>query len=614
MSNDPKPIRWRRCDHPERGFLNVPERVPWPAEGKEPDPKERFPGDVLYEGMQRLRAQGGDEWTPEWEAFMKFIDETEEMETFVREGRSLEAVRKLEELERIHAGSGFVPFNRAFFLQTFGDLDGARDAAVEATERAPKVEWIWMRRAELHEALDEEKEATFCFRRALSLLPTNQLAFEGLCRTGDMLKVTRKRPDGEVEFRYQSRKDFRREQTKVLSELPATDPGLRKDLRQLFEIGEWEMALMVVNRILSTRPPDVEELQVKKASALRRLGRFREAHAVLDGVHLSGSALAEAHFERAFCFFGEKANERAWKRIDRALEADPNHQHAIMVKFRLKSENHDNAVISRVAAWAAEHGSWRGYFCASVQASTLKDRKQALEMAEQAYRLAPHERDAVFIYATALNNMDESEYTAALLHPRLPAIQGDYQLKYVFAGAMKKLGLPEEARRVLEEALAESRDIPLEWRENLQSFRDNLAGLQAESEVEADRFPGTEVLSREIWHATDEGPKQLFIEAGRPLPVTQDFTIPLPADWPHSTVSWQLTMHSQHGDAEPATLGWFRLHELDFSAQDAPPAILHVRVTKEGVLKACGSQGERRLPVTWSLYRAPSMEQEARRE
>jgi hypothetical protein len=52
------------------------------------------------------------------------------------------------------------------------------------------------------------------------------------------------------------------------------------------------------------------------------------------------------------------------------------------------------------------------------------------------------------------------------------------------------------------------------------------------------------------------------------------------------------------------------VHEIDFSAAELP--LLMVRCTEAGKLEGEAKQGERRLPVTWTLFRVPSMETEGR--
>jgi hypothetical protein len=222
--------------------------------------------------------------------------------------------------------------------------------------------------------------------------------------------------------------------------------------------------------------------------------------------------------------------------------------------------------------------------------------------------MAPHEREALFFYANCLNNMDKGEHMAALVHPRLPEIKGDFMLKYIFAGAMQKLGLPEEAIRVLREVLAEGEDLSVEWRGWAQHFLDELTGLLAQGEVDLEFHSGTDTLRREIWLGNDEGPGTVFLPAGVCVPIERQVKMTRAPGFTGSTGSLAVYMCGHSKALEPLSLGWFRAHEIDFSA--AEPPMMTIGVTERKKLEATARQGTRRVPVTWSLYRVPSMETE----
>ena len=77
-----------------------------------------------------------------------------------------------------------------------------------------------------------------------------------------------------------------------------------------------------------------------------------------------------------------------------------------------------------------------------------------------------------------------------------------------------------------------------------------------------------------------------------------------------STGSVAVYMHGYNAELDPVSLGWFRAHEIDFSAEK-PQMIISVSEQKK--LEATARQGTRRLPITWSLYRVPSMETEGQK-
>lgn len=611
---DSKTYRWQKIDHPERVFWGVPVRVPWPVEVEsKPDPKVGYPAGDLREGVRRLRAEGGAEWTQQWAALEAFCDRGDELGKLLESGELAAAVGVLDELEALRPGTGYCPFNLGFVHESLGDLPAARAALVLAIERMPKVEWAWTRRAAVHEKLGEKEDAIFCHRKALALLPRHQQALEGLARLGAMVRLVTHWPGGKHQIQYFTPKDFRERTEREVARLPPDHANLRSMLAQARKHNDGGLSLLLLDRILSGQPADALDLRIQRADALRQLKRLPEARELIDEILGGHPNHAEALYVRAWCCFDERKIGRGWRLIDEVLAADCNHQKAIMVKFKIGTEKKDPGTVVRLAAWAEQHRSWRGYWCAAIQCSTHHDPQGCLRWAEAACRLAPTERDAVFLYANSLNNADETERTAALIHPQLPHCPGDWQLKYMFAGAMKKLGLKEEAVRVLREALAEESEITLKWQQAIRHFLDELTGHLATGEIEIEFHPNTGTLRRDIWLANDEGPQLCHIGAGQPAPIERSINMQPPEGTNPSTGSINFLFHSEGSTLDPIDLGWFRVHELDYPTAKEPP-LFTLRVTKKGKLEGFARQDDRPLPVTWSLYRVPSMENEPPRE
>ena len=224
-----------------------------------------------------------------------------------------------------------------------------------------------------------------------------------------------------------------------------------------------------------------------------------------------------------------------------------------------------------------ENGSWRAFWLASIYTGDVfRDSVGALRHAETAYRLAPQERDALFNYANCLNNMQEGEHTAALIHPRLPEAKGDHELKYVFAGAMNRLGLRDEAIRVLREIQVEGSDMTVEFCRWVQRFLDELTGLLAQGEIDPQFHPGTDVLQRNIWLGDDEGPKTDFMPAGVGLPLERLVQMTPAPKHVGTTGSICVYMHGSNAELDPLSLGWFRAHEIDFRAAEKPMMMIYV--------------------------------------
>lgn len=611
MSTDPSAkYRWLNVKHHDLDFWGIAGKLPWPAEdSRKAEPGAGFPFVRLLEGIERLRA-AGREWDERWAAVETFLRKGDELGDVLERSDFPAVLRILDELDVLRPGTAYCAFNRAFVLRAQGKTQEALAAATLAVERAPRLEYLWMRRGNLHEELGDEKSAIFCFRKALGLLPRHAQALDGLARLGAMKKLTLNYDDGTHVDHYYTPDEFRREVAANMETHAPDHPRLRSLLRQFGENRAGAEMLLVLDRILEGDPADALRLRVQRAEALRLLKRRKEAEAALAEVLAESPNEPEALYVRAWCHFDAGRNDEGWDGIREVLRHDPNHQKAIQVRFRLNPENMNVAMIDVVEKWAERKKSWRGYWLAAIHASMLEEREAELRCAEAAYRLAPQERDAVFFYASSLNNMDEGEHTAALIHPRLPAAAGDFELKYVFAGAMQKLGLQDEAIRVLRESLEEESEMTLEWRTNTHQYLDRLTGLRAEGEIELELHPNTDTLRRSIWVGDDQGPKVELIPGGVSVPVERNVKMQPAPGLTGSTGSTACYLHGERTELEPVSLGWFRVHEADFAAAEMP--LLTVIANKHGRIEATARQKDRRLPVTWSLYRVPSVETEGK--
>ncbi|HEY1771081.1 MAG TPA: tetratricopeptide repeat protein [Chthoniobacterales bacterium] len=599
--------RWLKTEHPDLDFWGIKSPLPWPNEkGEKIERKNHFPFRDLLEGIDRLRA-GGKEWKADWGAVETFLGRGEELNAALERSDFARALRMLDELETLRPGTPYRAFNSAFILRAQGDWAGALAAAIAATERAPTLEYLWMRRGDLHEHEEQGRDAIFCYRKALALLPGHPQALDSLARLGAMSKMTFHHPDGTHKVQYFTPDEFHRYVAENAANTAPEDPQLRSLLRQFRESTSGEDALAVIDRILDGNPSDRQLLRVYRADALRVLGRLDDASDLVGQVIIEEPTLAEAHYVNAWCEYEMGYTKEGDKEIERVLEIDPNHNYAIQCHLHFTERKDDPKMVETLCDWGKEHGSWRAYWLAAFHASNRNDHATALRCAEAAYRLAPQERDALFFYASALNNMNEGEHTAALIHPRLPEAKGDFELKYVFAGAMKKLGLRDEAIRVLRELLEEENEITVEFKGWAQHFLDELTGLVAQGEVDLDFHPGTDVLRREIWIGDDEGPKKGLIFAGVSVPVERAVQMEPAPGYTGSTGSIAVYLHGQNAELDPVSLGWFRAHEIEFAAGKP---LMTIRVTEHKKLEATALQGTRRLPVTWSMYRVPSMETE----
>ena len=72
---------------------------------------------------------------------------------------------------------------------------------------------------------------------------------------------------------------------------------------------------------------------------------------------------------------------------------------------------------------------------------------------------------------------------------------------------------------------------------------------------------------------------------------------------PVTSLALSLEQGQARGGLEPVRLGYFFIDGIDLTQSPRPD--IRLTATDEGALQVCARQGERRLPVKWSLYPEP---------
>jgi hypothetical protein len=177
-------------------------------------------------------------------------------------------------------------------------------------------------------------------------------------------------------------------------------------------------------------------------------------------------------------------------------------------------------------------------------------------------------------------------------------------LKFVFAGALHNLGLKNEAITLLEETLATDREISEYWMRAFHALLDMWKGFTAKSEEEVLTFDGR-ILRGPIVAVLDGDERGEVIGGAMALPVERMMNF----DTFSATIK---CIGFQQGfaneQASPHPLGCFIVRDLDPERLPKEPMKFLVRVNEDLRIEGTACQGERRLPVEWSLYPVPVFE------
>ena len=256
----------------------------------------------------------------------------------------------------------------------------------------------------------------------------------------------------------------------------------------------------------------------------------------------------------------------------------------------------------RLVAWASQNNSYQAFLLASIQARDRDDDRTALEYARKAYEIAPDNKMVLLQYTGLLGQAGEKEWMAALTKRMLVAGQGDYQVKYQFANALHDLGLTEEALKVLQTTLDEEKNIPADWQDALTARIDKWNGRIVESEVALERF-GDGILRRPIVLLLENGDTRELIPAGAPLPQRKVVQLTLQARMDSITLAFE--QGASRGALEPLRLGCFHIEGIDATKLPSEAPDFRILAAEDGSLQFSARQDQRKLSVSWSLYRAP---------
>jgi tetratricopeptide (TPR) repeat protein len=600
-----KPYRWVEIQHEDLDFYSVPRPFPWPREADaEIDPEKDFPFRTLIEGIRLLLADTEVVPNPVWKSLMEIVDAGDELVEAFETPDLAKAEKILDRLDRLHPNCPFVYFNKAFVVRQRGNKKESLQLYQAAVDAAPNLEFLWMRLGELAEEMGHTRQATAAYRKAQALLAPHPQALEGLARLGALKRVEQVLEGGKREVVYVTQKEFRRIILTELDGLAHDRRRLKALLEQLLLGNDGPLSIVAARKLLEHDPDDFETLR-SLAEAYRLAGHLEEAEEYLNKCLARSPKDAWCHYLLGWVRFDQKDHASGWACMHTALDLDPNLHAAIVCQFGLKPGQNDPARERRLAAWAAEKKSFQGYLLASIQARDRGDQTAALQYGAKAYELAPDNKMVVLQYTGLLGQAGEKEWMAALAKRFLASGHGDYQVKYQFANALHDLGLNDDAIKVLQNALTEDKDVPPDWQEALQARIDKWSGRIAESEVALERF-GDGVLRRPVVLVLENQEPRELLPAGAPLP--QRKLIQLTLKNPVSSICLCLEQGYARGYLEPLRLGYFRMDDIDVAKLETETPDLRLVATEDGTLQVWAQQGERKLPVTWSLYPAPMAE------
>ncbi len=603
MSKTSSPTwRWLESRQPDLFYFGLPRRFPWPSDvptTAASDPAG-FPVNHLLRALQLMQATPGFATPALWLKAESYLQQMEGIATALEDGDLDRTAELLGLANTTFPDTPYYHFNMGFILREQRAPAKAAHHYREAVRLYPDFADGWGHLGAVLLRTGDNEGAKAALWRAFRLNPGNSTVAESLRDLKELFRVRYESPQGGIESRLVPRAEF--EKTIRLSVAQAGQPGVMRHLAgELVQMQEGALAHHVLQKLLENLPDDTWSRRLM-CEALRLTDRREECLDHHAAFSLASPDDATARYYRALAEgqFVDPALRRSG--LLEALAPDPNFGLAILALFEIGPDymdQKDPAAHRACAAWAQQHGSWAGLLYASIQAGILNLHSEALDLAMQAYALQPHDRQVLVNYTARLNNSDEPEKLAAALQPRLLEPDGDFELRYLFAGALSKMGLQAEAIATLEQAAAEHPTLEeRKWHEHCLVRLGTYLGEIAECGVTLELLANT--LRRPVMMRTEETKGQFILEPGIALPIKKAVEL-TPGDDPDS-ITAELQQGQWRADKEPLKLGFLRVAGVDM---DAGPCLLHLRVSPEGQLTAGATQGPQKLKVTWSLYGLP---------
>lgn len=226
-----------------------------------------------------------------------------------RDGDIQEAVRQLQECQELQGDpSPESTFEWALVHAAAGDLETVEERLKERARQDPAVAPLVLEALiEGYSRMSRVVEALRAAEQWLALEPDNVRAL--------YLRANIHRQVGSAQ---KCAPDYRR----VVELDPSHHQARRRLALALVEIGRYEEALQHL-RVLRQRQPDDEEIQVREALCLHRLGQGREARAILDGVLIRHPENAQALLVRGQIAQGDGQLPEAESRLRQAARLQP---------------------------------------------------------------------------------------------------------------------------------------------------------------------------------------------------------------------------------------------------------------------------------------------------
>ncbi len=575
-------------------FFGLPNRIPWPADAKQPEPeKGEFDMPSLLTGVEACVSSEPTIVGP-WRGFLEASEHFQEMTEALEDQEYARASELLTAIDKVHPGSPYGLFHQAYVHRQSGNDNEAVRLYAEAAEKAPGVPFIWNNLGAMLAENGEREKAVQAFMNAVNINQQDTVALESLVQLKAAVKLLRDQKDPNSAV-YVPVPQFREMAAGQIDQLAANPDNLVAFAEQMLRDGVIpDVGVAALEKADAAKPNDPRILAALGAG-YRLTGDFEKSKAAFEKFAAARPNDAWAYFNIAQTCnaAGDKDGERA--ALEKTIEFDPNIQAALGIYFDLQND-HGPEKEKTLVEFADKRGAWMPLLLASSIARQRGDIAAATAHAAKAYERNPNSEEILLQYSAMLGDANDAATLETVIQPAVTGGRFTKRLDWNYAQSLKQCGKTQQAIEALRRA--QSGEAPQDFKAAAASAIEFWTGLRAQSGEMLEVHRSGQLL-RPVLLTLEDGEGGVLINPRQALPAGHKFTWRAKENGGTEARVRLQQGQSGLGDA-PKPLGVFVVKGVTPGADGPANIDCRVEAAPDGRLLFSAGQDGRMLPVEWA--------------
>lgn len=575
-------------------FFGLPNRIPWPADAKQPEPeKGEFDMPSLVRGVEAC-VQSEPAIIGPWRGFLDASEHFQEMTEALEDQEYARASELLTAIDKAHPGSPYGLFHQAYVHRQSGNDQEAVRLYAEASEKAPGVPFIWNNLGAMLAENGERDKAVEAFTNAVNLNQQDTVALESLVQLRAAVKLLRDQKDPNSAV-YVPVAQFREMAAGQIDQIASNPDNLVNFAEQMLRDGVIpDVGVTALEKADAAKPNDPRILAALGAG-YRLTGDFEKSKAAFEKFTAVRPNDAWGYFNIAQTCnaAGDKEGERA--ALEKTIERDPNIQAALGIYFDLQND-HGPEKEKTLVEFADKRGAWMPLLLASSIARQRGDITAATAHSAKAYERNPNSEEILLQYSAMLGDANDAATLETVIQPAVTGGRFSKRLDWNYAQSLKQCGKTQQAIEALRRAQAG--DAPEDFKTAAATTIEFWTGLRAQSGEMLEVHRSGQLL-RPVLLSLEDGEGGVLLNPRQPLPAAHKFAWRAKENGGTEARVRLQQGQSGLGDA-PKPLGVFVVKGITPIPDGATNIDCRVEAAPDGRLLFSAGQDGRMLPVEWA--------------